>query len=141
MSVQYDNFYAQRILKERLAKDHFDKVTHLHRQMKMKDTIASGFSLSTDLSSNDIIRNRVLSANQENSLVNTKKPGRVPLYFVNTSNALRTSDPNSIRDMGGIRNCEYRFNDVTASTARNITWKELIDNDEQITDMLNKTSS
>ena len=109
--------------------------------MKMKDTIASGFSLSTDLSSNDIIRNRVLSANQENSLVNTKKPGRVPLYFVNTSNALRTSDPNSIRDMGGIRNCEYRFNDVTASTARNITWKELIDNDEQITDMLNKTSS
>ena len=141
MSVQYDNFYAQRILKERLAKDHFDKVAHLHRQMKMKDTIASGFSLSTDLSSNDIIRNRVLSANQENSLVNTKKPGRVPLYFVNTSNALRTSDPNSIRDMGGIRNCEYRFNDVTASTARNITWKELIDNDEQITDMLNKTSS
>ena len=124
-----------------MAKDHFDKVAHLHRQMKMKDTIASGFSLSTDLSSNDIIRNRVLSANQENSLVNTKKPGRVPLYFVNTSNALRTSDPNSIRDMGGIRNCEYRFNDVTASTARNITWKELIDNDEQITDMLNKTSS
>ena len=142
MSVQYDNFYAQRVLKERLAKDHFDKVAHIHRQIKMKDTIASGFSLSTDLSSNDIIRNRVLSANQENSLANNKKPGRVPLYFVNTSNALRTSDPNTIRDMGGVRNCEYRFNDVTSNTARNVTWRELIDHDEQITGMLlNKTSS
>ena len=112
-----------------MAKDHFDKIAHLHRQMKMKDTIASGFSLSTDLSNTNIIRNRVL-ANQEYSLVNSKKPGRAPLYFVNTSNATRASDPNSIRDMGVIRNCEFKFDDVTSNTARNVTWRELMDTDE-----------
>lgn len=30
MSVQYNSFYAQRILKERMAKDNFDKAVHLN---------------------------------------------------------------------------------------------------------------
>jgi len=44
------DFYTQRIAKENRAKDHFDKVVHLHQQIKMKDTIASGFSAASDKS-------------------------------------------------------------------------------------------
>ena len=54
MSVQYNNFYAQRIRKEKQAKDHHDKIVHLHNQMKLANSIASGFSSSSVNTNNDI---------------------------------------------------------------------------------------
>lgn len=60
MDVAMQGFYAQRIEKERRAKDHFDKVVHLHQQAKMAASLGSGHSKMTACSSNtDIIRNRL----------------------------------------------------------------------------------
>ena len=74
MDVQYSGFYAQRIRKEREAKDRFDKVVHLHKQVKLANTIASGFTTKTSASNHDIMRSRIF-ANQEAMVGNTQKPG------------------------------------------------------------------
>jgi len=131
MTVQYNNFYKQRIRKEMQAKDHHDKVVHLHSQMKMANTLSSGFSAISDNTKNDIMRSKIF-ANQHSMLSNYNRDGRPPLYFFGTSNASNMSDPSSLRDMGTVRNCQYHFNDVTDQLARDVTWKELNDGDIQL---------
>ena len=110
MSVQYNNFYAQRIRKEKQAKDHHDKIVHLHNQMKLANSIASGFSSSSANTNNDIQRMK-LFANQNACMSNLNRDGRPPLYFFSTSNATNPSDPNSLKDMGTVRNAQYYFYD------------------------------
>ena len=61
MTVQYNNFYTQRIRKELQAKDHHDKVVHLHQQMRMANTLGSGFSIATDVPKNDIMRSKIFA--------------------------------------------------------------------------------
>ena len=127
MSVQYQSFYAQRVKKELQAKDHFDKVVHIHNQMKMASSIGSNFSTAS--ANKEIIRQRAF-ANQHSMQTNLKKPGRAPLYFVNSSNGLVPSDPNTLRDMGQVRNCVYSLEDATDNVARTVTWAELLQGDE-----------
>ena len=91
----------------------------------MASTVASGFSNATSTSQNTIVRNRAF-ANQESMMTNMKKPGRPPLYFVNSSNGLVASDPNTLRDMGTVRNCVYQLDDVTENVARNVTWRDIL---------------
>jgi len=62
-----------------------------------------------------------------------------PLYFMNSSNGLIASNPNSIRDMGKARNCIYTLDDETDQFARNVTWKDLIAGDEKIEEMMRNT--
>ena len=62
-----------------------------------------------------------------------------PLYFMNSSNGLIASNPNSIRDMGKARNCIYTLDDETDQFARNVTWKDLIAGDEQLEEMMRNT--
>ena len=66
-----------------------------------------------------------LFANQNSMMSNLNRDGRPPLYFFATSNATNPSDPNSLKDMGTVRNCQYHFDDLTDDLARDITWKEL----------------
>ena len=125
MAVQYNSFYTQRILKERQAKDNFDKAVHLNNQMKVANTITSGFSAAT--SSCGIIRNRVV-ANQE-AVANQTPSSKLKkaLFFINTSNGNVPSNPNSLMDMGNVRNCEYKLNDLTEGIAdRNVKWRDLL---------------
>ena len=60
------------------------------------------------------MRNRIF-ANQDSvnkPLLGGKTTGGGrPLYFVNSSVGLVPSNPNTLRDMGGTRNCEYHFED------------------------------
>ena len=62
-----------------------------------------------------------------------------PLYFLNSSNGLNPSDPNSIRDMGKARNCVYTIDDETDQFARNVTWKDLIAGDEHLEELMRST--
>lgn len=91
------------------TKDRFDKAMHVHGQIKMASSLASGNTLdsvrSKDSSATNVLRNRAF-ANQE-SVTNNKRP----LYFVNSSNCLNPSNPNSIIDMGATRNCVYQVTD------------------------------
>ena len=66
-----------------------------------------------------------LFANQNSMMSSINRDGRPPLYFFGTSTATNASDPNSLKDMGKVRNCTYHFDDVTDELARDITWKEL----------------
>ena len=45
-----------------------------------------------------------LFANQNALMSNLNRDGRPPLYFFSTSNATNPSDPNSLKDMGTVRN-------------------------------------
>ena len=139
MSVQYNNFYAQRIKKEMQAKDHHEKIVHLHQQMKMANTLASGFSNQTNTTNNDIVRSKV-TANQQSTISNYTREGRPPLYFFSTSNATNTCDPNTLRDTGKVRNVQYQFDDVTDQMARNVTWKQLHEGDEHLEEMADQYS-
>ena len=126
MDVQYTMGYAQRIKKELASKNHFDKVVHIHKQVKMASTFASGFTDQTKSSNCDIIRNRTL-ANQDTMQTNARKPGPLPLYFVNSSSAIQAADPNTMRDMGSARNAFYNLDDpVTDKIARSIKWRDLL---------------
>ena len=110
MSTQYQSFYAERIRKELRSKDRFDKAMHVHGQIKMASSLASGNTLDSMRSkdsANDVLRNRAF-ANQESVV---SKNDKRPLYFVNSSNCLNPSNPNSIIDMGATRNCVYQVID------------------------------
>lgn len=50
------------------------------------------------------------------------------MYYFNSSNGLIASNPNTLRDQGAARNCEYRYDDGQ-EVPRNITWRELIARD------------
>ena len=93
--------------KEIRARMHFDKVVHIHQQMNLLKS-SRDESPASDVSDN-ILRNTTF-ANQM-SVTDLKK--RKPLYFLNTSNTFNASNPNTLRDMGPIRNCEYIIGDVT----------------------------
>ena len=139
MSVQDSNFYAQRVRKELNAKNHFDKVVHLHQQKKLADSFASGFShvsKGSKASNSDILRNRTFANQMTVTNLNRSKP----LYFLNTSNGLVPSNPNTLRDMGGVRNCEYHL-DQEAELARNITWKEIAERDQLLSQMASSRAS
>ena len=88
MSYNADQaFYAQRVQKELRAKNHFDKVVHLHQQRKMASSYASGFTSAsaTSLANSDIVRNRSFA----NQMTVTKGKQQRPNYFLNTSNGMR----------------------------------------------------
>ena len=79
---------------------------------------------------------------------NMRKPGRAPLYFVNSSNGIVPSDPNTLRDMGRVRNCVYQLDDATEEIARNVHWRDILAGDAEIerttnmqTSMMHKTAS
>jgi len=96
----------------------------------MESTIASGFSAGSARSSNtnnDITRQRSFA----NQMTVTNLKGHKPNYFVNTSNGLQASNPNTIRDMGATRNCEYRLSEPL-DAARNVTWRDLAARDLEI---------
>lgn len=44
---------------------------------------------------------------------------------------MNASDPNTLRDMGGTRNCEYKIVDET-DQAKNVKWKDLFTVEKQI---------
>ena len=78
-----------------------------------------------------MLRNRAF-ANQESMITDNPKK---PLYFVNTSNGHVASDPNTLRDMGRVRNCVYQMNtDATDQIVpdRNVKWKDLIQGDREL---------
>ena len=105
-------------------KDHFDKVLHMHQSKEMASTFASGFtneSVTSAVSSN-IMRNRSF-ANQTS--VDGSRYKSKPMYFYKSSNGTQASDPNSLRDMGRARNCEYQVGDEM-DRVRDVSWKELI---------------
>ena len=81
-----------------------------------------------------------LFANQHSMMSNLNRDGKPPLYFFGTSNASNPSDPNSLKDMGGVRNCQYHFDDVTDELARDVTWKELNHGDVQLEQMIERYS-
>ena len=69
----------------------------------------------------EIVRERHFSNHS-----NRKDPyGKKPMYFVNTSNGKIASNPNSLKDLGGVRNCEYTYEDPTDDVKR-ATWAELL---------------
>ena len=82
----------------------------------MSASLASGNTLVSSATSkdsaNDILRTRTF-ANQESV---TSTNGKRPLYFVNSSNGLIPSNPNTLRDMGGPRNCVYNLTDGQEET-------------------------
>jgi len=55
---------------------------------------------------------------------------------MNSSNGLIASNPNSIRDMGRVRNCLYTLDDQTDQFARNVTWKDLLAGDQHYGDIM-----
>lgn len=63
-----------------------------------------------------------------------------PFYFINTSNALVPSNPNTIRDMGEPRNCTYLQLD-TMDSAKDVTWRAIAKCDKELDKILspNKT--
>lgn len=61
------------------------------------------------------------------------------LFYINTSNGFIPSNPNSLRDMGGLRNCIYKLEDLTDNMARNVTWKDLLQGDEKLDDLMRKS--
>jgi len=64
---------------------------------------------------------------------NFTERGKKPLYFINTGTGTVASNPNTMRDKGTVRNCEYEFRDnVTGNIARNITWREILEGDEKL---------
>ena len=132
--MNVDGDYMQR------KKDHFDKVVHLHKQMKMADTATSGFGLNkskiNSSSTTDILRNRAFPNQQtvQGNMQTASKSGKKPLYFVNSSTALLPSNPNSLVDQGGrgkTRNCEYYMADPT-DTAAQVTWQDLMENEREL---------
>ena len=91
----------------------------------MASSFESGFS-DSKISNCDIMRSRSF-ANAEAMQTNARKPGPLPLYFVNSSSACQASDPNSMRDMGCARNAFYTLDDpATDNIARTIKWRDLI---------------
>ena len=103
----------------------------------MEATARSGFSATSmqSASSNEIVRNRIF-ANQTSVMQNKPGVGK-PLYFVNSSVGYVSSNPNTLRDMGGTRNCEYRFDDEFDRQAHGVSWRELAQNDEELERMQN----
>ena len=84
-----------------------------------------------------MLRNRAF-ANQESMITDNPKK---PLYFVNTSNGHVASDPNTLRDMGRVRNCVYQFDtDATDQIVpdRNVKWKDLIQGDKELKQLLQR---
>ena len=74
----------------------------------MASSIASGqdsYQQSSKGAGETMIRNRAF-ANQESLFTDNAK---LPLYFVNTSCGLVASNPNTMRDMGRVRNCVYKL--------------------------------
>ena len=63
----------------------------------------------------------------------TDNPKR-PLFFVNSSNGLVASDPNTLRDMGRVRNCVYKLDGDATDQAvdRNVKWSDLIQSDMEL---------
>ena len=114
--------------------DRFDKALHVHGQIKMASTLASGNSLDSARSkdsANDILRNRAF-ANQESV---TSNNGSRPLYYVNSSNGLIPSNPNTLVDMGGPRNCVYQIVDGDEQVNQNhhnVKWRNILETDQQL---------
>ena len=82
--------------------------------------------------SSDILRNRAFANHA--TMTNGTKHGPKPLYYLNSSNGLQASNPNTLRDMGASRNAEYYFAD-TMDQARNVSWKDLARGDEELDNM------
>lgn len=95
----------------------------------MADSHASGFTNASSASmKSDILRN---SAFANHATVTNMKRSKNPFYFVSNSSGFVPSDPNSLRDMGPTRNCEYNM-DEDMNLAQKVTWRGIIDEDEQI---------
>ena len=75
----------------------------------------------------DIIRNR--NWNTQSNQVDPYNPK--PVYFLTNSNEFTLGNPNSIRDAGPLRNCEYKVSDVT-DYARTVKWKDLVENEKKL---------
>ena len=126
----YHSFYKQRVQKEKHAKNHFDKVVHIHQQNKMLKAQASGFSghsTKSRKSNIDIMRQRSFT----NQAAVTKGKLNKPFYFMSTSNGLMASNPNTIRDMGKPRNCQYMFLD-TMDSVNDLKWRDIVKCDKQL---------
>ena len=101
----------------------------------MASSLASGNTLDSTRSkadsANDVLRNRAF-ANQESVISNN---GKRPLYFVNSSNGMIPSNPNTLMDMGGTRNCVYQVTDEDEQVNeahQNVKWRNLIQTDQQL---------
>ena len=101
----------------------------------MASSLASGNTLDSTSSkvdsANDVLRNRAF-ANQESVISNN---GKRPLYFVNSSNGMIPSNPNTLMDMGGPRNCVYHVTDEDEQVNeahQNVKWRNLIQTDQQL---------
>jgi len=111
----------------------------LHQQKRLASSIASGFSGTSSasaLSNCDILRNRAF-ANQTS--VTNLKNGK-PNYFLSTSNGLVASNPNTLRDMGATRNCEYQL-DNEADLARTVSWREIAAREQELEKLVSSTWS
>ena len=61
------------------------------------------------------------------------------MFFMATSNGLCLSNPNSIRDQGETRNCQYVVNDEI-DLAKNVTWRDIVRTDRRIERILDTVS-
>ena len=66
----------------------------------------------------------------------TRNNGVRPHYFLSNASHTNLSDPNSLRDMGKVRNCVYSFDDDIERIARNMTWEEVEENDRHLKNAL-----
>ena len=95
----------------------------------MASSYASGFTSAsaTSLANSDIVRNRSFA----NQMTVTKGKQQRPNYFLNTSNGIQASNPNTLRDMGGVRNCEYHVDDEIDDIQK-VTWRDLVADDHAL---------
>ena len=95
----------------------------------MASSYASGFSSASaaSLANSDIMRNRSFA----NQMTVTNAKQQRPNYFLNTSNGIQASNPNTLRDMGGLRNCEYHVAD-NIDEIQKVTWRDLVADDQAL---------
>ena len=98
----------------------------------MANSFASGFSKASAQSQrSDILRN---SAFANHATVTNGGTRKRPMYFVRDSTGFVASNPNSLRDMGPARNCEYRLDDDMHELGSNsqVTWRDIYRSDEKL---------
>ena len=98
-------FYKTRVRQELRAKNHFDKVVHIHKQSRMVENMSPSSEsryaqtivsrAQATETNNEILRMRNFS--NQMTVTNANKGGR-PMFFLATSNGTSLSDPNTIRD-------------------------------------------
>ena len=93
----------------------------------MANSFASGFTVDSAASGqSEILRN---SAFANHATVTSNLGGQKPFYYVSSSTGVVPSNPNSLRDMGPLRNCQYRMSDDLNVDPR-VTWKDIYKGDE-----------